>query len=574
MRTKVKRRATWLVAALLAWGPQSTLPAAAPTDPATDVARPTPASPDVSGSRTPHADATPPGDPEGSLRRGLELERLRSWSAAMEVYDKALEQWPDRTDLARRRRLCETHYRLVRRYQDKSFRNVLLKLPRDRALAVYEEMLERIESHYVDPVPIEPLVRRGLDNMEVALRDPNFLKSNNTSATPEQITRLREALRRQREHLALTDRVEARSQVLAACDLARTGLGLPEAAVILEFTFGACDALDDYTSYLTPDRLDDLYAMIDGNFVGLGIELKTDPNGLKLVGVIRSGPASEVGLKVGDVITQIAGKSVKGLSLDEAANRLQGTEGTAVEIVVNHLTGATNGYKLVRRHVEVESVSHARMIEPITGIGYVQLTGFQKTSTDELDRAIAGLRRQGLKTLVIDLRGNPGGLLNVAVEIAERFVERGVIVSTRGRAPGQSQVYRASERAVWKMPLYVLIDHDSASASEILAGALKDHHRATVIGQRSYGKGSVQSIFALKSAPAGLKLTTAKFYSPTSRPYSEQGVEPDITVAVRAKPTPDAPSAHDENATPGDPATDPVMEQTVRHAKRQLNATR
>src|SRR5581483_11796000 len=131
---------------------------------------------------------------------------------------------------------------------------------------------------------------------------------------------------------------------------------------------------------------------------------------------------------------------------------------------------------------------------------------------------------------------NPGNLLNVAVEIAERFVDQGVIVSTRGRAPGQSQVYQSQARSVWSLPLYVLIDHDSASASEILAGALKDHGRATLLGERSYGKGSVQSIFPLKTVPAGLKLTTAKFYSPRNRSYSEQGVEPDVLVRLAAKP--------------------------------------
>ncbi|MCA1685740.1 MAG: S41 family peptidase, partial [Planctomycetia bacterium] len=479
----------------------------------------------------------------------------------------AQELWPGRTDFGHRRRLCETHYRLVRRYQDQSFRNVLLKLPRERAMALYEELIERIESHYVDPVPLEPLVRRGLDNLEVALRDPNFLKTNAGAVSPERVQWLRDALRRQRSRLSVPDRAAARSEVNATCDLARQSLGMVDAGVILEFTYGACDALDDYTSYLTPDKLDDLYAMIDGNFVGLGIELKQDAEGLRLVGVIRGGPAWDAGLKPGDQITGVSGRSVKGLSLDEAAGRLQGTEGSAVEIGVRHADGGTKTYRLVRRHVEVESVTNARIVDPATGVGYLQLTGFQKSSTEELEKAISSLRRQGMRSLVLDLRGNPGGLLNVAVEIAERFIEKGVIVSTRGRAPGQSQIYRANARAVWKMPLCVLIDHDSASASEILAGALKDHHRAVVFGERSYGKGSVQSIFALRSVPAGLKLTTAKFYSPRRRPYSEQGVEPDVAVRVAAKPAADGPLKPEG-------ADDPVLEQAVQHAKGQLNAAR
>jgi carboxyl-terminal processing protease len=563
MRRLASWRTAWLLPALLGWATSAAATAAPP------------------GPEAQPAATAAPDDPEIVLRRALDLERERNWTAAIEVYDRALKAWPDRTDFGRRRRLCETHYRIVRRYQDQSFRNVLLRLPRERALSLYDELLERIETHYVDPLQLDPLIRRGLDNLEVALRDPQFLAVNASEASPERISWLRDALRAQRAQVVpgtVVDRDAARAQVLAACDLGRQAVGLRDAAAILEFTYGACDALDDYTSYLTPDKLDDLYAMIDGNFVGLGIELKLDPEGLRLVGVIRGGPAFEAGLKAGDQITHVAGRPVKGLSLDEAANRLQGPEGSAVAVTVRHPNGASREYRMVRRHVEVESVSVVKMADPAAGVGYVQLSGFQKTSTEELDRAVAQLRGQGMRSLVLDLRGNPGGLLNVSVEIAERFIDKGVIVSTRGRAPGQSQVYRAGSRAVWKMPLYVLIDGDSASASEILAGALKDHHRAVILGERSFGKGSVQSIFSLRTAPAGLKLTTAKFYSPKSRPYSEQGVEPDIVVSTRARPV-DGATGNAENgeagvSKPGDPETDPVLSMAVRHAKSRLNAAR
>jgi carboxyl-terminal processing protease len=416
--------------------------------------------------------------------------------------------------------------------------------------------------------------------MEIALRDPAFLKSNQTVAGADRVAWLRQTLSARRASLVVPTRQAAHDHLVAVCNLAQQALGLKAAPVALEFAYGACDALDDYSSYLTPDKLDDLYAMIDGNFVGLGIELKLDTEGLRLVGVIRGGPAWEAGIKTGDQIVRVAGHTVRGLSLDEAASRLQGTEGSSVEISVLRPDGSLRNFVLVRRHVEVESVAEARIVEAAAGVGYVQLTGFQKSSAEELDRAIATLKRQGMRTLVLDLRGNPGGLLNVAVEIAERFVEQGVIVSTRGRAPGQSQVYVSQSKAVWAVPLYVLIDHDSASASEILAGALKDHGRATVVGERSYGKGSVQSIFALRTAPAGLKLTTAKFYSPRNRPYSEQGVEPDVPVRVALKPTDNQEPGRARGESPdsliafGDPAKDPVLGQAIAHARRRLSAVR
>jgi carboxyl-terminal processing protease len=516
------------------------------------------------------------GDPVATLERGQDFERRHNWTAAIQVYRDANLKWPSRSDFKQRLRLAEMHQRLVRRYQDASFRGVLLRLPRERAIDLFDELVERIESHYVDAVPLEPLIRRGFDNMEVALRDPqfDFLALNAPNSRPERVAWLRDQLRARRERLVVPDRETARDQVVHACDLAGQALGISPAAVILEFVFGCCDALpDDYTAYLTPDKLDDMLATIDGNFVGLGVELKVDDAGLKLVGVIRGGPASDAGLKAGDRIVAVGGHSVKGLGLDEAASRLQGTEGTTVDIAVLRSDSSTRTFRLVRRHVEVESVAQARIIESISGVGYIQLTGFQKSSTEELDRAISKLKRQGMRYLVLDLRGNPGGLLNVSVDIADRFVDQGIIVSTRGRAPGQTQVYRARPDKPYAMPLAVLIDRDSASASEILAGALQELGRAVVIGDRSYGKGSVQSIFELKAAPAGLKLTTAKFYSPKNRPYSEQGVTPDIPVVLRAKPA----SESDREAEPqefGDPVTDRVLDIALQQARRQLTSNR
>lgn len=525
-------------------------------------------------------------EPEDSYRRALELERQHKWIAAIELYNDALEHWPKagelapgrvddlsklRVDFRHRLRLCETHYRIGRRYQDNSFRKTLLAMPREQALVLYDEVIERIESQYVEPIGLDQLLRRGLDNLEVALRDPNFLQANAPAATPDRTLRLRESYRAVRDRVAVRDRKEARAQVAAACDLGRDYLGLPASAVALEFVYGATDALnDDYSSYLTPDKLDDLYAMIDGNFVGLGVELKQDEKGLRLVAVIPGGPAAESGLKSGDKIIEVNGQSVAGVGLDAAAGQLQGTEGSAVEITILHPSGQTQKYRLVRRPVEVKSVSQAKMIGD--GVGYIQLTGFQKSSTDELTQAIAALQHQGLRHLVLDLRGNPGGLLNVAVELAERFVDNGVVVSTRGRAPGQSYVYRARGSALWKMPMTVLVDHDSASASEILAGALQDHHRAQIVGERSYGKGSVQSIFSLRSAPAGLKLTTAKFYSPKNRPYSEQGVEPDVPVHTVARP----PAGGDLGSMIefGQPDRDPVLSTALRQVRQQTSSAR
>ncbi len=558
MRRTGTPRLAWLLAALLAW---TALPATwSPTALANE--------PVASRDAAPSADESP----EAVLERGLDHERQRDWSAAIETYRVAHERWPSRTEFSRRLRLCELHFKLTKRYHDASFRDVLLKLPREQAADLYNEVLERIDGFYVDAVPLEPLLRHGFDNVEVALRDPNFLKLNATTTEPRRIAWLREQLKAERARLATPDRGAAVSTALTAADLATRALGIPATSVLLEFTYGACDALDDFTNYLTPARLDDLYAMIDGNFVGLGVELKGSPEGLRLVGVIRGGPAWDAGLVSGDQIIKIAGQSVRGLPLDDAANRLQGSEGTSVELEVLKRDATVRVVRLVRRHVEVDSVTRAKIVDEGEGIGYIQLAGFQKSSADELDQAISGLTNLGMRTLVLDLRGNPGGLLNIAVDIAERFIDDGVIVTTRGRAPGQTQVFQANGRARWRMPMYVLVDHDSASASEILAGALQDHGRAVIVGARTYGKGSVQSIFSLHSAPAGLKLTTAKFYSPKDRAYSEVGVAPDLPIQSRiaARPVIGERSPGDDSADEslvGDPRFDPVLAAAIRASK-------
>jgi carboxyl-terminal processing protease len=521
----------------------------------------------IARQSTAPAEATTPdatGTPEEALAEALERERVRDWSGAMTLYEQALERWPSRTDFRHRLRLCQTHYRLGRRYEDRSFRSVLLRLPRADVMALYHELLERIETGYVDPIRFEPLLRHGYDNLEVALRDPVFLEAHRIDAAQraDRVRWLRDAYRSQRAKLAAQSRSDAKAQVESACDLGTRALGLPEAAVALEFVYGACDALDDYTGCLTPDKLSDLYAEIDGNFVGIGVELKRSDRGLLLVNVIRDGPAWEAGLKPGEQIVGVDGQTLGGLSLDTAAGKLQGVENSGVQVEVLGSDGQARTVDLVRRPVEVWSVESTAVLQG--GVGFIRLISFQKTTLAEMDRAVADLQAKGMRHLVLDLRGNPGGLLNVAVELADRFLDHGRIVATRGRAPGQTFDYVASQATPWRMPVTLLVDGDSASASEILAGALKEHRRAVVIGERTFGKGSVQSIYPLRSADAALKLTTAKFYSPNDRPYSEYGVSPDVEVASSARP---AAGRSDEVMEPipfGDPERDPALRIAIR----------
>jgi carboxyl-terminal processing protease len=207
---------------------------------------------------------------------------------------------------------------------------------------------------------------------------------------------------------------------------------------------------------------------------------------------------------------------------------LTGEEGTLVRVTVSTPGQAPRELTVRRASIDVPSLEGVKILDPSTGVAYVRIPAFQKSTSDDLEKALWDLHRQGMRSLIIDLRGNPGGLLTASVEVADKFIAEGGIVSTRGRNEQENFSYRAHRPGTWRVPLVVLIDGNSASASEIFAGAIKDSGRGKVIGERSYGKGSVQGIFPLGKNGAGARLTTARFFSPLGHPISNVGITPDI----------------------------------------------
>jgi carboxyl-terminal processing protease len=234
-----------------------------------------------------------------------------------------------------------------------------------------------------------------------------------------------------------------------------------------------------------------------------------------------------------------------------------GPEGSVVQLEVERPSGRMAQMSLPRRSVAVRSVSDVQLIDPSSGVGYMKLDTFAASSAAELEQALWALQQQGMRSLVLDLRGDPGGLLTTAVEVADLFLPQGTIVSTRGRHASDNTSQAASRDQTWKVPLVVLVDENSASASEILAAAIQENGRGIVVGRRTYGKGTVQTLFPLQSVSAGLRLTTAKFYSPTGREMSGAGVEPDIPVSG-------APSGLN------DPRSDRALQTAVEVARRRM----
>jgi carboxyl-terminal processing protease len=473
---------------------------------------------------------------EGLLQHGRQLEAQSRWADALSHYDAALRQFPEHPALERRQQIARLHYDLGRRYADSSFRGMVGKLSVSEALGLYNEVAVKIQWHYVDDPNWRRLVEHGTDALEAALSDEVFARRYLPEANAQRVGEFLIDIRKRTAGWAIRNRQEAKDAVNYIAWLGSKQLGVPQSVSIVEYVCGMANLLDDYSSFLTGGELKDVYAQIEGNFVGLGIELRATPQGLQIVRAIAASPAEKAGIQAGDLIIAVDGRSTLELNSDEAADMLQGPEGSTVQLTVTTPSQPPRLLKVRRERVEVPSVDDAKILDAQTGVAYFKLASFQKTTARDVDAALWKLHRQGMKSLIVDLRGNPGGLLTAAVEVADRFLDSGIIVSTRGRVTSEDATYRAHNGGAWQVPLVVLIDHDSASASEILAGALRDHRRATLVGTRSYGKGSVQGIFALSTGGSGVRLTTSKFYSPNGHPYSKVGVTPDVAVQVAARP--------------------------------------
>ncbi|GGC08575.1 peptidase S41 [Marinobacterium zhoushanense] len=292
---------------------------------------------------------------------------------------------------------------------------------------------------------------------------------------------------------------------------------------------GMLAGLDPHSSYLEPDAFESLQVHTSGEFGGLGIEVGMEDGFVRVIAPIDDTPAQRAGIRAGDLIIKIDDTPMQGLGLNEAVEMMRGEIGSEIRLTIVR-DGIEKPFevKLVRDAIKVVSVKH-KLLEP--GYGYLRITQFQLNTAADLRKALANMgKEQPLKGLVLDLRNNPGGVLQAAVDVVDTFIDKGLVVYTEGRLPSSQLKFSAtSETPAPNLPLVVLINGGSASASEIVAGALQDHHRAVLMGTDSFGKGSVQTVLPLGS-DRGLKLTTARYFTPNGRSIQAQGIQPDLMV--------------------------------------------
>ncbi|MDC1033293.1 S41 family peptidase [Candidatus Pelagibacter sp.] len=292
---------------------------------------------------------------------------------------------------------------------------------------------------------------------------------------------------------------------------------------------GLLQSLDPYSAYMSPEIFNEMKTETSGEFGGLGIEVGMESGVVKVISPIDDTPASRAGIKAGDYIVKIRGTQVQGKSLSEAVDLMRGPVGSSIELTVRR-RGEKKAltFNITREIIEIQSVK-AELLE--NNIGYIRLTSFNENSGDQIKNEIENLEKnKDVSAYIFDLRNNPGGLLSQAIQITDFFLDNGEIVSTKSRKASENRKWFAKKGDLTNgKTLVVLINYGSASASEIVAGALKDHKRAIILGENSYGKGSVQSIIPLKNKGA-IKLTVAKYYLPSGKSISEVGVSPDIEI--------------------------------------------
>jgi len=461
---------------------------------------------------------------------------------ACQAYDEIARS--DRTSIEAREGYlrCLRIVHLERRHQDESFRTKLLALKRPSdALDIYEKVLVALRDNYLDKdkVDVASLYQQGLLGLHFALLDDVFQKEYLAEVPEKDIkdfsNRLMEFI-----DAKIQNEADAREKVKEVA-LAAVALKLKPTVVIFEFTWGACNALDEYTTCLTPRQWNDLHGNTKGTFIGIGVRLGVSAQKqLVIAKVFADSPAQDL-LKPFDRVLEINGHDISRFEfpndLAKVGELLRGDEGSTVELKVESPAGmmmmgmvGPRVVKLQRGRVPVRSVDEPIVLPPEnakdeTRVGYVRVNSFSDTTVQDLKSAILRLESSGIDALILDLRSNPGGSFPAGVKVAELFMTEGVIAYKQGRDKEES--HKALNPNAFVMPVVVLVDGDTASAAEVVAGALKENNRARLIGETTFGKGSIQKLVQFDNkVPGGMRITVAHFLSPNNQPYHGQGVVP------------------------------------------------
>jgi carboxyl-terminal processing protease len=479
--------------------------------------------------------------------KALASEKRHDWLEACRCYDKSLRKDRNQPEVRDAYQRCLRRLYLVRRCQDRVYKEAVAKLTPSEALEVYDQVLVIVGAAYVDAskTDINTLFKQGVQELRYDFDEAVFVQEYLPGAQPLAVARFRKVLDGWGTH-KVKSRTEAREEVLALIQAARRAeldVKALAVAVGLEFASGACNALDEYTLFLTPGYYNDVQAALQGKYVSIGVDLgASEDQRVEIIRIYPKSPAQEAGLGEHDRIVRIDHDAA--LSPETAAEKLRGEAGSMVEVEVQTPGQMTSHVvRLQRRPVCLPSVMQPALMALPTEmgtitVGLLQINHFQDSTVQDVKEALAQLQSAGVKGLLLDLRGNPGGAFKAGVQVAELFLSEGVIVYAESPLDEYNRPFKVTARNPVQIPMVVLVDRDTASAAEVVAGALKEHRQGNtlIVGQTTFGKGSIQGVIPLDKAPldktpGGIRITVAKLFSPGKHlPYSGHGVTPDIVV--------------------------------------------
>ncbi len=536
-----------------------------------------------------------------SLAKADELRQKRDWRGAWHIYADLVALYERETRYAKLEREALTHLRLDTMFGEEShWQERIEKVEWKDA----EAALECIGLYYVETPDFKKVCESGLEQLLLLCDSESAQKAfdglKNEDDRRDFKTRIQENLDQVRAAPSIDRRACVERFRRAVQKINKETVRLPEELVVSELVRGALDPLDDFTTVIWPQDIEEFDKHTRGDFVGVGISIiKNKLNEIEVVTPLEDTPAFRHGVQAGDIITKVDGSTIKDFSLNKVVNTITGLKDTPVTLTIRRGDEEIE-FPLVRDQIKIQSVkgwerksdgSWNHWIDADSKVGYVRITNFQKNTAEDLANAMSELEAKGLRGLVLDLRWNPGGLLDSAWQVSSLFLNKGdKVVSTKGRNQGEDQSLTVPGDGPYSdVPLVVLVDEGSASASEIVSGAIRDNQRGAVVGERTFGKFSVQNLIPLSASNAKLKITTARYYLPSGaslhrEPTSQTwGVEPQIPIRLARWERinawqlrrdadllgpPKPPAKKDEVAKSAEPTIDPLTGDEIDLQKR------
>jgi carboxyl-terminal processing protease len=469
------------------------------------------------------------------LDKAQNWERLKQWDKACLIYEQLLQLDRKTPQFQDQYFHCIRRYLQASRHKDQTYHKEVLSLEFGQSLRLHDFLMTFLLNHSFNQgkVTARDVFQKGLAEFRHALEDPTFQQAHLKTVAPKKIREFSQAVEMAWGGRSIYSVEQATAEVREIATEAFKKLKLKPTTVVMEFTCGGCYVFDNYTMYLTPQELSRLCNSLKGESVGIGLKVGMRASKMVITHITLGGPAAELEppLLVGDPVASIHGQPTDQMSVETAMDLLQGEMGSKVDLIIEYPEMARS-VTLMRRPGFLPCIDFEMKSMMV---GYISLRSFQDTTTDELDTALANLEKSGMRALVLDLRGNRGGLVEAAIESARRFLTKGVIVSTKTSDPKFDVTYFSDNPMALTMPMVILVDGETASAAEILAGALKDNGRGKLVGQPTYGKSCIQEVYRLNPQPGihypgGLRITVARFHSPSGKPYTGNSIVPHLFV--------------------------------------------